>query len=371
LPDYNYGKFPIESMQIDGFLCVCDVTDVPRRQFQSQLIEIEKILTNLIKTKKPVILVTTKHDNFKAYKTDYLMDIERLLLKKEFTKTVHTQVIETSAHLNINVDLAFYQLALLINKSLNKYRSQLIVNQTVPKFIDAYEAHLAFIHKMKQFYKSLLHAHVNKYQFKYEQFYVIKKYELNQLIDLFGIDFILAKFNRHLDILKETHVNRKLNDYLNRLPSIVAQLYDNDTDKQYFLNNPWNLVSEHMKKQKLFDKFIVKSPSTQIPWYECDLFDANPNTMPYDLFLLYDKCQLVFDTYVRSLKDSIKVKESKLELFELLKANALKNNIQPGKQWHEAHVFLIGRECYEYLNDEQRELMFCLQFIFIFISLCP
>ena len=40
------------------------------------------ILTNLVKTKKPIVLITSKHDKTLNYKHEYLLEIEKLLTKK-------------------------------------------------------------------------------------------------------------------------------------------------------------------------------------------------------------------------------------------------------------------------------------------------
>lgn len=103
LPD---GKF-----NVDGFICVFDVSIVPSRTIEKQLEVVSNILINVIKTKKPVVLVTTKNDELNAA---YVREVEKLLMRKEFKGLV--PIVETSAHKNINVDTAFIVLANLIDR---------------------------------------------------------------------------------------------------------------------------------------------------------------------------------------------------------------------------------------------------------------
>ena len=53
---------PDGKLNIDGFLCVFDVSVVPNRSIKKQIDIVANILNNLMKTKKPIILVTTKND---------------------------------------------------------------------------------------------------------------------------------------------------------------------------------------------------------------------------------------------------------------------------------------------------------------------
>jgi GTPase SAR1 family protein len=70
------------------------------------------VLNNLIKTKKPVVLVTTKNDEANEV---YVKEAERLVQRKEFKGTV--MMVETSAHENINIDQAFITLAQMIDRT--------------------------------------------------------------------------------------------------------------------------------------------------------------------------------------------------------------------------------------------------------------
>lgn len=57
--EYEQKVLPDGKINIDGFLCVFDVSVVPSRSLEKQVEMVTCILNNLIKTKKPVILVSS------------------------------------------------------------------------------------------------------------------------------------------------------------------------------------------------------------------------------------------------------------------------------------------------------------------------
>lgn len=81
---------------------------------------VANILNNLVKTKKPIVVVTTKNDD--ANET-FVRELEKLVARKEYKGAI--PVVETSAHENINVDLAFIALAQLANDR-NKGRVKIV-----------------------------------------------------------------------------------------------------------------------------------------------------------------------------------------------------------------------------------------------------
>ncbi|XP_015787773.1 rho GTPase-activating protein 190 [Tetranychus urticae] len=112
----NDGRF-----LVDAFVCVFDVSEVQGRSLDKAIEYTGLILNNLIKTKKPVVLVTTKHDEANEF---YLREAEKLVNRKEFRGIV--PIIETSAHNNINVDNAFITCFQLLDRN----NDQLVTEKT-------------------------------------------------------------------------------------------------------------------------------------------------------------------------------------------------------------------------------------------------
>ena len=94
---------PDGKVNIDGFLVVFDVSLVPNRTLEKQVETTAQILLSLLKTKKPVVLATTKNDEGNEI---FVREAERLLNRKEFKGII--PLVETSSHENINVDQAFF-----------------------------------------------------------------------------------------------------------------------------------------------------------------------------------------------------------------------------------------------------------------------
>lgn len=56
--EYEQKVLPDGKISIDGFLCVFDVSAVPNRPVEKQVDTVCNMLNNIVKTKKPVVLVS-------------------------------------------------------------------------------------------------------------------------------------------------------------------------------------------------------------------------------------------------------------------------------------------------------------------------
>eukprot|EP00091_Calanus_sinicus_P015579 TRINITY_DN33989_c0_g1_i1.p1 TRINITY_DN33989_c0_g1~~TRINITY_DN33989_c0_g1_i1.p1 ORF type:complete len:153 (+),score=15.53 TRINITY_DN33989_c0_g1_i1:423-881(+) len=108
---------PEGKVSVDGFICVFDVSLVPNRTLEKQVETSAQILNNLLKSKKPVVLVTTKNDEGNEI---FMREAERLVNRKEYKGTV--LLVETSSHENINVDQAFFLVASLVDRTRGRPR---------------------------------------------------------------------------------------------------------------------------------------------------------------------------------------------------------------------------------------------------------
>ena len=99
---------------VDGFICCFDVSASGGRQPDQAVEQTATILSALLRTRKPVVLATTKQDELSQ---PHFQALQRLLQRREF-QTAGIPLIETSAHLNINVDQAFFVLAFQCDRKL-------------------------------------------------------------------------------------------------------------------------------------------------------------------------------------------------------------------------------------------------------------
>lgn len=155
--EYEQKVLPDGKFNVDGFLCVFDVSVVPSRSLEKQLEVVTNILINVIKTKKPVVLATTKNDEFNEA---YVREVEKLVARKEFKGAI--PIIETSAHQNINVDTAFIALAHLIDRFKGRTKivpylesvrmRKEVLNSTTDAYQTMIQSQVIAFHKYQYFY---------------------------------------------------------------------------------------------------------------------------------------------------------------------------------------------------------------------------
>ena len=136
-------------LTVHGFLCLFDVSAVHERSFEYQLEATTHILQSLQKTKKPVVLVTTKND--KASEV-YVREFEKLVSKQKG----NIPIVECSAHHNINVELAFLTLAHLVDRT--KGRPKVI------SYAEASKARIEVLDVATEAYKNLIQSQVTDYK---------------------------------------------------------------------------------------------------------------------------------------------------------------------------------------------------------------
>jgi len=112
--EFEQKLLPDGRISIDGFICVFDVSDVAQRPTSKQAEYVSLILAQLAKTKKPIVLATTKNDELMR---THALAAEHLLSRKELRSAGPIPVVETSAHYNVNVEHAFLTLAHLIERA--------------------------------------------------------------------------------------------------------------------------------------------------------------------------------------------------------------------------------------------------------------
>jgi len=111
--EFQQTLLPDGRISIDGFICVFDVSDVSQRPLAKQTEHVLCILAQLAKTKKPIVLATTKNDELVR---SYAAEAEHILSRKELRSAGPIPIVETSAHVNVNVEQAFMTLAHLIER---------------------------------------------------------------------------------------------------------------------------------------------------------------------------------------------------------------------------------------------------------------
>ena len=211
--EYEQKVIPDGKVNIDGFLCLFDVSVVPSRSIEKQVEIVAAVLNNLIKTKKPVILVTTKNDDANEA---YVKEAERLVARKEYKGAI--MMVETSAHENINVDLAFIALAQMIDRS--KGRAKIV------PFLEAARARKEALDQATGVFQGLIRAQVTDYRalWSHASKMLAQHPEFVHFVDQFGIDTAQRLFRWHVKKLKDEHLQKRVQGYMDLLPEVLQEM---------------------------------------------------------------------------------------------------------------------------------------------------
>ena len=211
---YEQKLMPDGKLTIDGILCCFDVSKVPDRSIEKQVDVCTTLLTSALKSKKPVVLATTKNDVFDE---DHIREVEKILMKKEFKSTVH--LVETSAVENVNIETAFILLAHLIDKS--KTRTKVL------SYSDAAKARKEICDVAKEAFKNLLRIKITDHKTPWTNARkkLEKEPDYQHYVDLFGTDQARLQVRQHTRQLREDIVKKKQTLYLKRLPDVFNHFF--------------------------------------------------------------------------------------------------------------------------------------------------
>ncbi|KFM58166.1 hypothetical protein X975_04418, partial [Stegodyphus mimosarum] len=330
--EYEQKLLPDGKINIDGFVCVFDVSEVQGRSIEKQVEFTALILNNLLKTKKPIVLATTKNDEAKEM---YVKEAERLVSRKEFKNNI--PIVETSAHENVNVDLTFIITAQMIDRTKGKAK-------LVP-FLESARSRKEVLDFCTEAYQSLIRAQVTDYRALWSS--VSKKFAQNQdfihYCELFGHDAAQKMFRRHVKKLKEEYIGRKMQMYIRILPEVLSELLP---DLASIGDGEWQTVKAKLQQHPDFNQYFLESPDEQ-PWQETDLVDSNETRIPLDI-LDSSEAEACFEDHKAALQAEERRKEMRQQFKELLEETGY---VTPGKPLSEVQVLFMGRDCFEALSE--------------------
>ncbi|XP_022207896.1 rho GTPase-activating protein 190 isoform X1 [Nilaparvata lugens] len=342
--EYEQKVLPDGKIGIDGFLCVFDVSVVPSRTLDKQVEMVTSILNNLVKTKKPVVLVTTKNDDANEA---YVKEAERVVARKEYKGGI--PVIETSAHENINVDLAFLALAQLIDRT--KVRTKIV------PFGEAARTRKELLDMTTEAFMCLIRSQVTDYRALWSQTSkkLAKHEEFAHYIELFGMEATQRLFRRHVKKLKDEHLAKRVQGYMEMLPDILQEMVPEISTLR---DGDWPTVQQHIKDHPDFNNYFYKCPE-DIPWTECDWDEDSDGKgaetrIPYDV-LDTGEAETVFKNHANALQQEQKRLEYKKQFKQLLEDTGY---VTPGKLLSEVRVLFMGRECFEALSEEDCQVIY-------------
>lgn len=376
--EYEQRYLPDGKFNVDGFVCIFDVSHVSGRTLEQNIEQTSLILNSLVKTKKPVVLATTKNDEANEI---YIREVDRLINRKEYRGSI--PLIETSSHENVNVDLAFVVCAQIADKG--KGRAKII------PYFEAIKYRKDALEYASEAFQALLNISITDYRILWHT--VCKSLSLNAeflaYVDLFGQEAAHVMFKRHVKKLKDDFIRRKSQMYLRLLPELLNELLpnldeqltrqqstngkcnrlnrnkpsneggdddddqangtnvdpdeDDDDDDNGQSNLPpidWESVKLQLKNHPDFDQYFVETPP-HIPWYEIDLIASGETRIPWNV-IDSNEGEIAFTQHTNALQDEDRRRILRLQLKQHLTESA--GFISPGKTLNEVRLLLFSNE---------------------------
>ncbi|KAL1483186.1 hypothetical protein MTO96_033370 [Rhipicephalus appendiculatus] len=308
--EFEQRLMPEGRLNVDGFVCVYDVSHVPGRPADKQAEFVATLLQTLVRTRKPVVLAATKTDEACDM---HLREAERLVARKELRGQV--PLVETSAHENVNVDLAFLLVAQLVDrgaKGSSRWAGR------VPSFLEASRARREALDQATDAFQALVRAQRRR-----------------------GL-----AFEKHVRRLREEHTARRVRGFLRALPTALAQLLPN---RDALGDSDWSTVKEELLRPHAdFDQYFVDDGGE---WEDRspvdDQEEEEDGRIPYALLTRHE-AEACFQEHRAALEAEERRQELRRQFRQLLEETGY---VTPGKSLGEVRVLFMGRECYEQLPE--------------------
>ena len=216
--DFHRVFLPQGGLKVDGFILCIDSSEVPNRCIESQVRFSNSLYNALSKTKRPIVVALTKFDS----KNDLVTDA----IKKSFLTKKNIMMFETSAIDNVNCNLPFFAVAMMVDK-ISRGVGQLTSKQKIFAYPEAKKQREKQLQDVGGSYLTLLLTKVIDYRSSWEHFL-----EVNQTEPIFmnytrhlGISAARRQFNRHVTRLKEERTKKKLCTFYENLPKAFSIIY--------------------------------------------------------------------------------------------------------------------------------------------------
>ncbi|XP_055914646.1 rho GTPase-activating protein 190 isoform X10 [Eupeodes corollae] len=334
--EYEQKVLPDGRLTIDGFVVVFDVSPVPNRSLEKQVEFVHNILMNLLKTKKPIVLVTTKNDDASEA---YIREAEKVCQRKEYKGAI--QLVETSSHESINIDTAFILLAQLIDKTKNRTK--------ITTYAEAARTRKELLDTRTEAVAKLIRNQITDYHtlWSHGSKMLAQHREWNEFLDLFGQEAGQRIFRRHMKKLRDDHLNKRLQQYMDGFVGALQDIIPDIGTFNIETDEDWNSVRNYIRNHVEFDQYFFDCQ--RAPWTDLsDVSDIEDEArIPFDI-LDTPEAETVFKNHLNALQQEQKRLEWKKQFKKLLEETGY---VTPGKQLAEVRVLFMGRECFEALSE--------------------
>ncbi|XP_055603332.1 rho GTPase-activating protein 190 isoform X2 [Uranotaenia lowii] len=325
---------------VDGFVCVFDVSVVPNRTVEKQVEFVTQIINNVLKNKKPVVLVTTKNDDANEL---YVREAEKIVARKEYKGQI--AMVETSAHEGINVDQAFIVLAQMIDKV--KQRSKVI------SYAEAAKQRTDLLNASSDYVTHLIRTQITDHRsiWSSSSKKLSNHKEWLDFLDLFGQEAGQRLFRRHIKKLREDYQAKKLQSYMDSFACVLQEILPDMNSLTLELDSygDWQSIRGYFRNHVEYEQYFFDAVERGGSWAELsDMSDMeDENRIPFDI-LETPEAETVFKNHMNALQQEQKRLEWKKQFKKLLEETGY---VTPGKQLAEVRVLFMGRECFEALSE--------------------
>ncbi|XP_009885246.1 PREDICTED: LOW QUALITY PROTEIN: rho GTPase-activating protein 5 [Charadrius vociferus] len=326
--DFEQKQMPEGKLSIDGFLLCIDVSQGCNRKFDDQLKFVNNLYIQLSKSKKPIIIAATKCDECVDH---YLREVQAFASNKK-----NLVVVETSARFNVNVETCFTALVQMMDKTRGKPK--------IIPYLDAYKTQRQLVVTATDKFEKLVQT-VRDYHATWKTVSnKLKNHpDYEEYINLEGTKKAKNTFSKHIEQLKQEHIRKRKEEYINALPRALNTLLSNLDEIEHL---SWSEALKLMEKRPDFQSCFVVLEKT--PWDETDHIDkVNDRRIPFDLLTTLE-AEKVYQNHVQHLiseKRRVEMKEKFKKTLEKIQF------ISPGQPWEEVICFVVEDEAFKYITD--------------------
>ncbi|CAF3809984.1 unnamed protein product [Adineta steineri] len=371
--DSNYPQvktFPKDKVTIDGFLCIHDLSST------KQISDLLFLLHSLFKTRRPILIITTKNDLIEN-QSDLALQFEQSIRRSSSTDThllSTIPIIHTSANEHVNIqavlELALYacdEPTLLSSSSSRKasHSNTSVTKYIPPSYEDGYRNEQSLKHVIQAEYRTLLTRHVLDFRVaSWIKFYTTWQHHtsIQTFIDMFGKQYAEHLYNEHMEELKRISRQKLIDE---RLIPIVELLV---TDQKTKLSRNWDYVRLQMQKHPRYTSTVI--PSSM--WSDAEQNNENKSSnliIPDDL-LETPEARLCFESYINSRQLEQTRRTNCRSFFDLLNRFSDAGLVQYGHSYEKDCVYFLGRECYESLHAQDRLRVFAFHQSHLYRLIC-
>ncbi|UJR10556.1 hypothetical protein I4U23_014756 [Adineta vaga] len=341
--------FPKEKIPIEAFLCLYDLSS------NKPVADFLIFLHTLLKTRRPIILVTTKND----------LVTNQSILSLQFQHTIHNSlpqipIIHTSAHEHVNIqsvlELALYACDETTRKAFHtKYLP--------PNYTDAYKNEQSLKHVIQTEYRALLSRHVPDCRIAlWGKFYERWQHHtsVQTFIDMFGKEQAQCLYNEHIEELTKNSRQKLIDE---RLIPILDMLLNDQKTK---VSRNWDYARSQMQKHPHYSSTVI---STSM-WSDLERKNTtNSLIIPEDLLDTLE-ARLCFESYMNNRQIEQIRRVNCRSFFDLLNRFSDAGLVHYGDSYDKDCVYFLGRECYESLNGQDRLRVFALHQSYLYRLIC-